>query len=86
MLHETDAENMFRDEQTRKHIVCPACTSDPSRPIMLEEGEPWKAHQRTRRHRRALKKKASGRRPIDQSSLDVPALPSSDEDDEERSL
>lgn len=37
----------------RRKTICPICTSDEEKPVMIEEGEQWTVHIRTRRHRRA---------------------------------
>jgi len=34
----------------RRKIVCPVCSLDPDRPVMIEEGEQWESHQRKRSH------------------------------------
>ena len=44
--------------EARRQIVCPTCTVDKSRPVMIIEGEPWEVHCRTKVHRK-LSKKAS---------------------------
>jgi len=44
--------------EARRMRVCHVCTSDPERPIMIEEGPQWDFHQSTRSHRRAAKKLA----------------------------
>jgi len=36
----------------RRKVVCAVCSLDPDRPVMIEEGEQWKSHQRTKLHRR----------------------------------
>ncbi|KAL5511455.1 TIT1 [Sanghuangporus vaninii] len=36
----------------RRKIVCPFCTTEADRPIMLEEGREWEVHQHTTAHRR----------------------------------
>ena len=38
--------------QARIRRVCPVCTIQEDRPVMLEEGTEWDLHQRTRSHRR----------------------------------
>jgi tRNA dimethylallyltransferase len=38
--------------QARQKRVCPTCTLDPTRPILLEEGREWEVHRKTRAHRR----------------------------------
>ncbi|KZS99235.1 tRNA isopentenyltransferase [Sistotremastrum niveocremeum HHB9708] len=60
--------------QARGHIICPTCTTDPSRPLMVEQGEQWNLHQRTRRHRRALKKKYSRRESQNNSDVESTSL------------
>ncbi|KAJ8508549.1 hypothetical protein ONZ45_g9198 [Pleurotus djamor] len=42
----------------RRKIICPFCTVNPEEPFMVEEGEQWKAHQRTKVHRRLATKES----------------------------
>lgn len=37
----------------RRKTICPICTCDEEKPVMIEEGEQWVVHIKTRRHRRA---------------------------------
>lgn len=41
----------------RRKVVCPVCTINTERPIMIEEGREWEAHTKTRTHRRLASKK-----------------------------
>ncbi|KAI5124024.1 hypothetical protein M0805_003855 [Coniferiporia weirii] len=41
---------------SRRKTICPVCTIHAERPVMLEEGQEWEAHQRTRAHRRIAAK------------------------------
>ncbi|KAF9001991.1 tRNA isopentenyltransferase [Cyathus striatus] len=45
----------------RRKLVCSACTIDKNRPVMIEEGNEWIIHEKTRSHRRFSAKKANGR-------------------------
>jgi len=40
----------------RRKVVCAVCSLDPDRPVMIEEGEQWEFHQRTKPHRRLAKR------------------------------
>ncbi|KAI0798110.1 tRNA isopentenyltransferase [Abortiporus biennis] len=40
----------------RRKIICPLCTTNKDRPMMIEEGKEWSAHQKTRLHRRMLRR------------------------------
>ncbi|KAI0320514.1 tRNA isopentenyltransferase [Amylostereum chailletii] len=42
--------------QARKKFTCPVCSVDASRPVMLEEGLEWDAHEKTRAHRRLARR------------------------------
>ncbi|KAF9792329.1 tRNA isopentenyltransferase [Thelephora terrestris] len=42
----------------RRKIVCPVCSLDPDRPVMIEEGEQWESHQRTRSHQRLARRRS----------------------------
>ncbi|KDR81416.1 hypothetical protein GALMADRAFT_89311 [Galerina marginata CBS 339.88] len=44
--------------QARKRRICPVCTTQDDRPIMIEEGSEWGIHQNTRSHRRLAAKLA----------------------------
>lgn len=35
----------------RRKVICPACTTDESKPVMIEEGREWEAHARSKVHR-----------------------------------
>ena len=35
----------------RRRVICEACTTDLDRPVMIEEGEEWRVHSRSRGHR-----------------------------------
>ncbi|KAF9520656.1 hypothetical protein BS47DRAFT_1481398 [Hydnum rufescens UP504] len=37
--------------QARRKRICMVCTTDPARPMMLEEGREWEIHIKTRAHR-----------------------------------
>lgn len=41
--------------EARRQIVCPTCTVDKSRPVMIIEGDPWEAHCKTKVHRKLAK-------------------------------
>jgi hypothetical protein len=49
-------------------MVCPDCTTDPMRPVMVEEGTEWDAHRRTKIHRYAAGVRNGTRRPRQKSS------------------
>ncbi|KAI0088425.1 tRNA isopentenyltransferase [Irpex rosettiformis] len=40
--------------EARRRIVCHTCTTDESKPVMIEQGKEWEAHARTKRHRTAV--------------------------------
>ena len=40
----------------RRKVVCPVCSLDPDRPVMIEEGEQWEFHQRTKSHQRLARR------------------------------
>ena len=42
--------------EAHRKMICPICTTDPSRPVMVEEGKEWATHAKTRLHRRLLAK------------------------------
>ncbi|VDB88643.1 unnamed protein product [Peniophora sp. CBMAI 1063] len=46
--------------EARRQIVCPTCTVDKNRPVMIIEGEPWEVHCRTKVHRKLSRKMSSG--------------------------
>ncbi|KAL4065434.1 IPP transferase-domain-containing protein [Scleroderma yunnanense] len=46
--------------EARRKMVCSICTTDPSRPVMVEEGIEWEVHQKTRLHRRLSSKLNKG--------------------------
>jgi len=35
----------------RRKVICPVCTTDESKPVMIEEGREWEAHARSKAHR-----------------------------------
>lgn len=41
---------------SRRKVVCPVCTVNEERPVMIGEGREWDVHIRTRIHRRLLRK------------------------------
>ncbi|KII88875.1 hypothetical protein PLICRDRAFT_588604 [Plicaturopsis crispa FD-325 SS-3] len=41
----------------RRRMTCAVCTVDEERPVMIEEGQEWEAHRKTRSHRRMAAKK-----------------------------
>ncbi|KAH8108498.1 tRNA isopentenyltransferase [Phellopilus nigrolimitatus] len=45
--------------QSRRKLTCTTCTTDVERPFMLEVGHQWEIHQRTRVHKRLMKKASS---------------------------
>ncbi|TCD59809.1 hypothetical protein EIP91_011406 [Steccherinum ochraceum] len=47
----------------RRKRICPTCTVDSTRPVMIEEGKEWRAHVGTKVHRRLATR--SQRRPED---------------------
>ena len=42
--------------EARKKKTCSVCTLQEDRPVMIEEGPEWIAHQKTRSHRRLATK------------------------------
>ncbi|EIN07657.1 tRNA isopentenyltransferase [Punctularia strigosozonata HHB-11173 SS5] len=42
--------------EARRKRVCEVCTPAPDRPVMIEEGDEWETHKRTRAHRRRAAK------------------------------
>ena len=42
---------------SRRKQVCQTCTTDPSRPIMIELGAEWDKHIRSKSHRRFLRER-----------------------------
>ena len=38
--------------EARRKKICSVCTIQEDRPVMIEEGSEWIAHQKTRNHRR----------------------------------
>lgn len=44
--------------EARKRRVCPICTVQEDRPVMIEEGSEWDLHQKSRAHRRLAGKLA----------------------------
>ncbi|KAJ3821029.1 tRNA isopentenyltransferase [Lentinula raphanica] len=48
-LKDTDPSAVLN---ARRKIICPVCTTNPVQPFMVEEGEEWRLHQKSRIHRR----------------------------------
>jgi len=42
--------------QARTRRICQVCTPQKDRPVMLEEGAEWVAHEKTRNHQRLVAK------------------------------
>jgi hypothetical protein len=42
--------------EARRKMTCSVCTLQEDRPVMIEEGPEWIAHQKTRSHRRLAAK------------------------------
>ncbi|KIJ69620.1 hypothetical protein HYDPIDRAFT_106259 [Hydnomerulius pinastri MD-312] len=42
--------------RARRQVICSVCTTNPSQPVMIEEGQQWDAHCGTRLHRRLVAK------------------------------
>ncbi|KAF8841003.1 tRNA isopentenyltransferase [Paxillus ammoniavirescens] len=42
--------------QARRRVECPVCTTNPSQPVTIEEGQEWDSHCGTRSHRRLAAK------------------------------
>jgi hypothetical protein len=40
----------------RRKVICPVCTVDDARPVMIEEGPEREAHARTKVHKRLASK------------------------------
>lgn len=40
-----------------RKVICPVCTTDESRPIMVEEGSKWEAHARSKIHKHLAAKR-----------------------------
>ncbi|KAJ3556429.1 hypothetical protein NP233_g11981 [Leucocoprinus birnbaumii] len=38
--------------EARRKIICPVCTLDETRPVMIEQGPDWEVHQNKRSHKR----------------------------------
>lgn len=56
ILNRITAELTAGDSAPRRKVTCEVCTLDRDRPFMVDEGAQWKAHLRTRHHRkRAVK-------------------------------
>ncbi|KAJ3536042.1 hypothetical protein NM688_g6889 [Phlebia brevispora] len=62
----------------RRRVVCPVCTIKEDQPIMIEEGDEWTAHAKTRRHRR-LASQAAKRTRSSQHTVDSQRISSDDE-------
>ncbi|KAK2467099.1 hypothetical protein APHAL10511_001357 [Amanita phalloides] len=52
MLNVNRAMDFTTAMQEQKMIICPVCTAQPDRPVMIIEGRDWDTHKRTRTHRR----------------------------------
>ncbi|KAF8271953.1 tRNA isopentenyltransferase [Lactarius quietus] len=59
----------------RQKVICPVCTTDESKPVMIEEGREWEAHARSKVHRR-LAAKAGGNRHVSGSAPGTGQAPS----------
>lgn len=40
----------------RRRTVCSVCTIDSEQPVMIEEGKEWELHQKSRTHRKLVKR------------------------------
>jgi hypothetical protein len=40
----------------RRRTVCSVCTTDSEQPVMIEEGKEWELHQKSRTHRKLVKR------------------------------
>ncbi len=58
-FHETDFTIFSPTSilEARKKRICPVCTLESDRPVMIEEGAEWDTHQKTRSHQRLAKKR-----------------------------
>lgn len=54
----------------RRKVTCPVCTTDESKPVMIEEGREWEAHARTKVHRR-LAAKGVGNRHVSATGIGI---------------
>ncbi|PPQ63174.1 hypothetical protein CVT24_005719 [Panaeolus cyanescens] len=45
--------------EARTKKICTVCTLQPDRPVMIEEGEEWKMHERTKVHRKLMARQSS---------------------------
>ena len=50
----------------RRKVVCPVCSLDPDRPVMIEDGEEWELHQRKKSHRRLARGGSSYQESLEQ--------------------
>jgi tRNA dimethylallyltransferase len=44
--------------RVQRKLVCPTCSVHPEQPVMIDEGDPWDVHRRTKAHRRLAAKHA----------------------------
>ncbi|KAN0127428.1 IPP transferase domain containing protein [Lactarius tabidus] len=42
---------------THRKVICPVCTTDESKPVMVDEGREWEAHARSKVHRHRAAKR-----------------------------
>lgn len=47
--------------EARRKVVCPVCTIDENRPVMIEQGLEWELHRKTRSHKRLVGKAERGK-------------------------
>jgi len=38
----------------RRRTICPVCTTNTEQPVMIEEGQEWELHQKSRTHRKLV--------------------------------
>jgi len=50
----------------RRKVVCPICSLDPDRPVMIEDGEEWELHQKKKSHRRLARGGSSYQESLEQ--------------------
>ncbi|TFK42816.1 tRNA isopentenyltransferase [Crucibulum laeve] len=43
--------------EARRKIICPICTTREDQPVMMEEGEQWETHKKSKAHRRLSAKR-----------------------------
>ncbi|KAF9452810.1 tRNA isopentenyltransferase [Macrolepiota fuliginosa MF-IS2] len=51
--------------EARRKVICPICTTEENRPVMIEQGPEWEIHQGTRSHKRLAAKAERERRTND---------------------